>query len=194
MAKRDANWDKVHAQNYQAKAFWDIHWIRKAKDLLESANLIEPKVVELWENYRGNLNGETQEHMPDHYIGTYFMLIAFAVENLLKASIISVNSINYKREFTETFKFPKDLQSHDLVKLAKKAEVGFSRDEEDLLRRLTRSAIWFGRYPVPLKYKHSSGAQTFDDGKAYSDSWFGENDVERLKKFVHDLKERMGIS
>ncbi len=191
MAKQEVNWDKVHAQNYMAKAFWDIYWIRKANDLLESANLIEPKVLELWKSYRENLGGKSDILKTDHYIGRYFMLIAFAVENLLNASIINDKAGEYKRTFRETLKFPKELQSHDLVKLAKKANVDFSTEEEDLMRRLTRSAIWYGRYPIPLKYTHSSGAQTFSDGKDYSVSWFGGNDVERIRKFVSSLKERI---
>ena len=193
MADKEVDWDRVHRQNYQSQAFWDIHWISKAKDLLESAKLIEPEVVRLWKNYHANLDGNTDGLLPDHYQGTYFMLIAYSVENLLKAAIIRGKSLEYKRKFSQTLRFPKELQSHDLVKLARKAGLHFSREEEDLLRRLARGATWYGRYPVPLHYKHSSGAETFSNGNEYSVSWFGGNDVERLSKLVDMIKENLNI-
>ena len=73
MAEKAVDWDRVHRQNYQSRAFWDIHWISKAKDLLESAKFIEPKVVRLWENYHANLDGNTDELLPDHYQGSLVM-------------------------------------------------------------------------------------------------------------------------
>ena len=151
-------------------------------------------MVRLWDNYRANLDGESNELLSDYYQSTYFMLIAYAVENLLKAAIIREKSFEYKRKFHETLKFPKELRSHDLVKLARKAHLNISSEEEDLLRRLTRSATWYGRYPVPLYYKHISGVEIFSDGKEYSVSWFGGNDLERLNKFIETLKDRLSIS
>ena len=193
MANKKVNWDMVFRQNYLSRVFWHIHWVSKAEDLLQSAKLIEPEVVRLWDNYRANLDGEINELLPDYYQGTYFMLIAYAVENFLKAAIIREKSFEYKRKFLETLKFPSELRSHNLVKLARRAHLNFSSEEEDLLRRLTRSATWYGRYPAPLYYKHSSGAETFLDGKKYSVSWFGNNDVERLNKFIGRLKDGLSI-
>ena len=193
MANKKLDWDRVHRQNYLSRAFGYIHWISKAKELLQSAKLIEPEVVRLWSNYRANLDGENNELLPDYYQSTYFMLIAYAVENLLKAAIIREKSFEYKREFSETLRFPKELQSHDLVELARKANLNISREEEDLLRRLTRSAIWYGRYPVPLDYKDISGVDIFSDGKKYFVSWFGGNDLERINKFIESLKDRLNI-
>lgn len=191
--KTITNWDKVYRQNYETHAFSDIYWIRKAKNLLESAKLIEPEVIRLWKNYRRYINGKTDKLLTDYYQGTYFMLVAYAVENLLKATVIQRNSFEYKKKFHQTLKFPKELQSHDLVKLARKADLDFTIEEEDLLRRLTRSATWDGRYPIPLHYKQMSGAECFSDGKEYSVSWFGGDDIDKLNKFIKDLKEKLDI-
>ena len=30
------NWDAVHRSNFEQAAFWDVHWLRKAKDLFQS--------------------------------------------------------------------------------------------------------------------------------------------------------------
>ncbi len=187
------NWDSVHRTNYESKAFWDIHWIRKANDLLKSADLIEPEVVRLWNSVEEGLDNMDREILPDYYQGTYFMLKAFAVENVLKAAIIRNKSFEYRRKFRDTLKFPKELQSHDLVKLAKQACLDFNVEQEDLLRRLTRSATWYGRYPIPLNYRHSAGAEKFNDGSEYSVSWFGSNDVDRINDFIEELKRIYGI-
>ena len=187
------NWDSVHRTNYESKAFWDIHWIRKAKDLLKSADLIQPEVVRLWNSVEEGLDNMDREILADYYQGTYFMLRAFAVENILKAVIIRNKSTEYRRKFRDTLKFPKELQSHDLVKLAKKAGFDFTVEQEDLLRRLTRSATWHGRYPIPLNYRHSAGEERFKDGREYSVSWFGSNDVGRINDFIEELKHIFGI-
>ena len=121
------------------------------------------------------------------------MLLAYAVENLLKAAIIRKYSYEYKKQFRKTLKFPKELKCHDLVQLAKKAGLKFTMKEEDLLRRLTRSAIWYGGYPVSLEYTQLSGAETFSDKKEYFVSWFGGNDVKRLNGFIENIKARLQI-
>lgn len=110
-----------------------------------------------------------------------------------RAAIIHDCSFEFKKRFRDTRKYPREFQSHDLVKLARKAELKFTIEEEDLLRRLTRSAIWYGRYPVPLNYNESAGAETFSDGKEYSISWFGEDDVDRLNRFIEGLEVRLRI-
>ena len=80
-----------------------------------------------------------------------------------------------------------------MIKLAKLVELSYSDREDDLLRRLTRSAIWFGRYPVPLSYSDMSGREPFADGNEYTVSWFGESDVERLNAFIVGLPARLKL-
>ncbi|MDZ7759478.1 MAG: hypothetical protein U5L00_04380 [Desulfovermiculus sp.] len=91
------NWDSVHKTNYESKAFWDIHWIRKANDLLKSADLIEPEVLRLWNSVEEGLDNKERDIMPDYHQGTYFMLKAFAVENIFKAAIIRNKQFEYRQ-------------------------------------------------------------------------------------------------
>lgn len=193
MTERKLDWDYVYRQNYESRVFCDIHWIGKAEDLMQSAKLLEPEVIRIWESFRAHATDKKTKILPNHYQGAYFMLLAYAVENLLKAIIIRKRSREYKEGFRMTRKFPKELQSHDLVQLASKAGLEFNLEEEDLLRRLTRSATWYGRYPVPLHYTAGAGAETFSDGNEYAVSWFGGNDVERLNRFVEEIKIRLEI-
>ena len=122
------------------------------------------------------------------------MLLAYAVENLLKAAAVARNGTSYRTEFAAKHAFPQKLKEHDLVKLATFVKLVFSTEEEDLLRRLTRSSLWFGRYPVPLKYADLSGEQTFCDGNAYLVSWFGGRDIERLNEFLLSLPKRLHLN
>jgi hypothetical protein len=185
-------WDSVHSQNYESRAFWDIHWLRSAQSLIASAKELEPKVSELWESYRAHSRDSTLPILPDHYQGTYFMLLAYAVENLFKAAIVRKNSWQFKQKFRADRKFPKELKGHDLVELAQKADFSFDYEEEDLLRRLTRNAVWAGRYPVPLNYRDSSGSERFSNGEEYSVSWFGGKDIKRLNALIERVNSHLG--
>lgn len=187
------DWDNVHSKNYEAQAFWDIYWIRSANHLLQSSLLLKPKITELWENYRAHAKDQTQPLMADHYQGPYFMLVAYALENFFKAAIVRQHSKHFKQRFKLDKKFPKELQGHDLIDLSTNATYITLQGEEDLLRRLTRSAIWYGRYPVPLNYKHTSGNEKFKDGKEYSTSWFGEDDLTRIDSLIDNIKQWLNI-
>ena len=187
------NWDAVYKSNFAAKAFWEVHWIEKARDLYESAKKLEPAIDAVWDSYERAAELPLSPVEPDHFIGTYFMLMSFAVENLLKAAAVSRNRFEYKRKFLLDNSFPSELKEHDLVRLAKLVDLALSSCEEDLLRRLTRSAVWFGRYPVPLKYGHVSGIQKYSDDHDYSVSWFGRDDGQAIRSFVDGLPMRLKI-
>ncbi len=177
-------WDEVYKQNYESKAFWNIHWLNSAQCLLASAQELEPKISELWENYRAHSKDRNVHLKVDHFQGPYFILVAFALENFFKAILVFEKSLRYKREFRGKCQFPEELKGHDLVALARKADYRFGLEEEDLLRRLTRHAVWAGRYPVPIHYKKSAVAEEFSDRKEHHVSYFGGNDLERLKELV----------
>ena len=117
--------EEVTRRNYESKAFRNIHWIRCADNLIVSAKLLAPKILEVWESFRINAEDKTTPLLPDRYQRTYFMLIAFALENLLKASLVSKHSLRYKQEFHDSSKFPKEFEGHDLVKLAMQVSTNY---------------------------------------------------------------------
>ena len=193
MAEEDVSWDWVYKQNHESHAFWHIHWISKANDLFLSAKVLEPHVLQYWTECEKASQMPQPRFPSDNYTGTYFMLIAFCVENYLKALIVRENSLIFKESFRndQSF-FPKALQTHDLFKLANNQGFQYTHEEEDLLRRLSRCAIWAGRYPVPLKYTDGAGGTKFSDGNEYSVSWFGSTDVVRLCALVDKIKKLLG--
>lgn len=193
MASSEVDWDSVYRSNYLATAFSEVHWIAKARDLYESARKLEPAMEKVWDSYRARAKNLSSPLEPDHFNGPYFMLMAFAVENLLKAAAVSRNSFKYKESFSPKSQFPKELKTHYLFELGQALNLNVTRDEEDLLRRLTRSAIWFGRYPAPLEYSETSGTGVFSDGKEYQVSWFGREDVNKLRIFINGLPARLEL-
>jgi len=121
-------------------------WIEKADQLLEVASFVEPRIYETWDEVRKG------GFLKEHYITTYFMLVAYALENLLKALYIKLNKDSVKKDLEEKGKLPEAITGHDLYGLAKKLEVvEMDWGEEALLQRMSRSVVWFGRYPVPIK-------------------------------------------
>ena len=195
------DWSAVHRSTFESTAFSSAKWIQKGIDLFESAKLLESRIQELWSYWRNKSEGKHAEHVPDHFLGTYFMLMSFSVENFLKAALIQAGSSQYKSDFKSCVAsgvksgkcFPSELKTHDLFELAVKVNLHLEDGEEDLLRRLSRCAEWAGRYPSPLRYEEMSGAEQFSDGKEYSLRWFGGRDVEKLNQFIPSLPPRLGL-
>jgi hypothetical protein len=195
------DWSVVHRSNFASAAFSSAKWIQKGIDLFESAKLLEPRIQELWGYWRSKSEGRPAAHVPNHFLGTYFMLMSFCVENFLKAALVQAESSRYKREFKLCVErgmkskkcFPSELKTHDLFDLSIKAKLDLQEGEEDLLRRLSRCAEWAGRYPSPLRYEDMFGTETFSDGADYSLSWFGERDVEKLNSFIPSLPQRLDL-
>ncbi|MBA4159739.1 MAG: hypothetical protein H0X65_20025 [Gemmatimonadetes bacterium] len=121
----------------------------------------------------------------------YFMLVAYAMENYLKAALVQRHARTWKPEVERSGKLPQALKNHDLVELAQ--QVGFTLDlpEEDLLRRLERCSVWFGRYPIPLNAR-DLGPRAFSDGQQYNLSWFGGNDLDSVQALLQRFRTSFG--
>lgn len=112
------DWDRVSINIFEGQAFSYVAWLDKAHGLHESAKLLEPRIQKFWDVLQGQQAMLSTPAEPEHIHATYFMLAAYSCENLLKAALIMRNVVRYKDEFQQTKRFPKDLQSHDLFKLA----------------------------------------------------------------------------
>jgi len=121
-------WQEGYAQVVQ----FPHSWLSKATELLHAANMV--------------LEKETEGPMQGFYvnIGIHMMLTAFALENVLKAIILTRDS---SVDLGILFK------GHALRGLARKADISCTPQEEDLLDRLSYFAIQGGRYPVPKKWE-----------------------------------------
>jgi hypothetical protein len=80
------------------------------------AELIEPRALETW---------ASKGHGPINFqlLAIYFMLTSYAIENLLKAVIVQKKKGLFEEELAKKAQLPGRLKSHDLVALAKEADM-----------------------------------------------------------------------
>lgn len=162
-------------------------WISKAEELLEVAGFLEPEIEKMWAEMREG--GPLKEH----YITTYFMLSSYALENLLKALYIKTNYPKIEAELKESCELPKGIKHHDLWKLAKELDVVEKEwGEETLLKKLARSAVWFGRYPTPPKPKDLN---RFHDSEYENTpipfSSYMNTDLEEIRVIISRIKSKL---
>jgi hypothetical protein len=162
-------------------------WIEKAEHLLEAANLLEPRIEKLRTEVQ---NGG---FITEHYFTTYFMLASYAVENLLKALYIKLNADSVKRALEEKKRLPKEIVGHDLNQLAQKLRV-INREwgEEALLRKLSRCAVWYGRYPIPIEasqldYSYKSESEDLH----FFFLQYGSDDVKEIQGFISRVRSML---
>ncbi len=177
---RKANWDDVYRVNYRATAFTHASWLRHARNLMAAARELEPDIRRMWESYRAHTKNIFNVFKPSRFVNPYFMLSAFAIENLLKARLVQLHANAFRARFDRLQKFPHALKSHDLIRLAKASGERIYKAEEDLMRRLSINAIWAGRYPVPVEVRSMASIARYDDGQVHPVSWYGEHDFGRI--------------
>ncbi len=103
------------------------YWHSKSHDLLVSART-------LWEAMQENRDLEI------NCWATYKMLMGMSFELLIKSHCVGAG-----------IKFG---QIHDLVALAKTANLTTSSNENKLLHLLSEYILWDGRYPIPKRVEH----------------------------------------
>ena len=164
-------------------------WIAKAEELLEVARFLEPEIEKMWAEMREG------GCLKEHYITIYFMFSSYALENLLKALYIKTNYQKIEAELNESCELPKSIKNHnhDLWKLAKELDVVVRElGEETLLKNLSRSAVWYGRYPTPSKPKdlkrcHDSEFQN----TPIPFSLYTNMDLEEIKAIISRIRSKL---
>jgi hypothetical protein len=141
-----------YTKEYRARLLDPEAWRQTARQLIAAAALLEPKINEFWKHLRTQpTNVSSWRPWNDEFVAIYFMLCAYAIENLLKAQIIQKKKQKICGQIDAKPTLPKVLKEHDLYRLT--IEAGFlelAREEEMLLRRLSRCSVWYGRYPAPI--------------------------------------------
>ncbi len=122
---------------------------------------------------------------------TYFMLVAFAVEDMLKAYLVREKKVEFQSEITKTGSLPERLQTHDIAKLMTECGLPIAQFEQ-LAHRLSRAATWFGRYPVPQHFRKINLVR-FSGGEEYSLVLAVFQDVEDLQLFIYYIRNNLSI-
>jgi len=80
------------------------------------------------------------------------MLYGFSLENLFKAIwILKKFGSPHKEGWKPQAEFPRELKTHDLVKLAAMIDANLVKDYELSLSMLSDASTWSGRYPCSLQ-------------------------------------------
>jgi hypothetical protein len=74
------------------------------------------------------------------------LLFAYAIENVLKGLIVATAP-----QLIEERELSRELKSHNLIKLAEKANFAVHPQEKPVLEALSQLSVWAGRYPVASK-------------------------------------------
>jgi len=174
---------------YQEKILDYALWIEKADQLLEVASFLKPEIEKTWgEMTKGGL-------IKEHYITTYFMLTSYALENLLKALYVKTNCREVKAALEKSCQLPRCISTHNLWQLAKRfGVVRGESGEESLLKKLSRSAEWFGRYPVPtsprgLKRCHNSESESENIPIPFCS--YMNTDLEEIEEIISSIRSRL---
>jgi len=170
-------------------------WENQADELLKAAKLLEPHVREYWSMVTTDFKeGRYSDPLksprtpPFNPQSAYSMLVAYALENLLKAIIIRHHQNDLRGRLFR--KLPDVVvKTHNLKDLAKKANIPTTLEEEDLLVRLSRVSTWAGRYPIPIEDTHLKNVETYSDGKPYLTACFYPEDADRLNNLLLRVKQ-----
>lgn len=163
---------------YRDAVFDPETWRRLACELVHAAEAMEAKIQEFWEGvHHGKWN--------DAQVAIYFMLCAYALENLIKAKIVE-NKISTEGVPTNVQELPKDLKCHDLIVLLKRCRrESLAEEYASILKRLSRSSIWYGRYPVPLAAGSMEPVESL--GEPVSLTAYSSNDRHEIKKLFSEF-------
>lgn len=112
-----------------------------------------------------------------------FLLYGFALESLLKACYLKRGG---KLIVDNKFESIKGVGMHNLVGLAKAADLTLSHPENDALKKLSVQIISFARYPIGKKF-HDESPITTSDGGLVSPRSFNSGDVKILEEVVRKI-------
>jgi len=157
-------------------------WMQKANGLLAVVAAFDHKIDDAW---RDAFVSEIARAIVHHTLPVYLMLNAFALENILKAFIVRMQ----RAQWTAIKQIPKELRTHDLFILSKTAKTQATAPayREELLRRLSRSSTWYGRYPIPVDSLHLAPT-TLSNQEKRDLSYTTGADVDEIRCLVRDLK------
>jgi len=162
-------------------------WIEKADELISAANLLEAEALKYWSEIKIENNQIAGIPKRKNVQQAYFLLIAYALENFLKALLIHQNQKTLKGRLLQ--KLPGYLLSHDLIKLSSKARFNISVSEEELFCRLSRFSIWKARYPIPLYSDTLANMKILSDEKAHFTDYYKPQDINLIHNIIDRLRK-----
>ena len=186
---------------------------------MDAAAALESRVRAVWESRLApSRDSPSTPALLSGVLDVHLMLVAYGVENILKAALVrarrsalakqlepepdsadqQAGSARHRRSRRRNRlrqgQLPGDLKTHSLTELAESVGFAMNRDEEALLRRLTRAAVWSGRYPIPVEAQDQSRTETFADGTRALVDCHWPTDIEHLKTLVANIRQQLNVS
>jgi hypothetical protein len=166
-------------------------WFFIAEDLRQSAEALEPKVKKYWAIEKDRDKLRDKEGIPWVFMynpdprGVYFMLTAYAIENLCKGLWVRKNKDLVRSLAAKKGSIPQELLSHDLLILLNKINFPLRLEDEELAFRLKRSAVWSARYPIPTRAQHPTVKWKLPSGEEIVPTWYKASDLQDIKEFFY---------
>ena len=191
------NTDFMYLSQYLEQALdWQL-WVKSADDLLAASEKLEPSIKRYWLAATGNLKegrySEPKKKPGRSLQAIYSMLVAYAIENLYKASLILQNKKQYEQDILRERGLPSEIKTsrHDLLGLVHKLNLNIDADETNLLLRLSRNSYWQGRYPVPVKAKGLNSVIKDDNRNIHFVAFLAPDDIQKLKLLIKRIKKNI---
>ncbi len=181
---------------------WQL-WVKSADDLLAASKELEPSIKRYWSLAEDNLIAEREnaregrDRVPWKEQGPYLqavysMLVAYAIEDLYKASLILQKRKQYEEEILRERGLPKELKTprHNLLDLVQKLNLSIDEHEIGLLLRLSRNSHWQGRYPVPIKATDLNSVAIHKEIPHFV-GFLAPNDLVKVESLVSRIREHI---
>ena len=187
---------------YQERVLNPYSWINQADELIKASKKLEPSIKKYWSTASKYFDPNKGTYSPPAGFkpkrplqATYFMLLAYAIENYLKAILVAENKEKYNQAILHKRtlgNLPEDLKKygHDLIQLARESKLSCTEAELSLLIRLFRHSDWQGRYPVPIKADKLNSTARYN-GKGFDIKAIGMwcEDINDLKILIRRIKK-----
>ena len=188
-----ANEHTYDSSRYSLQLSGPKEWVGAADSLLVAAQLLEPLLKKRWDLFDTALNNRNHRIPSLTIQNVYLLLMAFAIENLLKSVIIRSKITISPNPSVVQKALPKILKNHKLYPLAKLAGFKMNSRQELLLRRLSRFSIWAGRYPIPTTAKDYEPNEELSSGEEWTVGYLSSSDVSEVTDLLVALFKQLKI-
>lgn len=144
---------KAREAQYAKKISSPETWRRNAIGLLRTAELVEPEVRRILKARSAEIESFHEDTTDSYVFRAYFLLIAYALENLFKGELVKRLVRGLPNQRLEVSSLPNVLISHQLDDLAEQVGLSLTEADGQFLKHLSKLSIWAGRYPAPTKAK-----------------------------------------
>jgi hypothetical protein len=125
-------------------------WEERADNLKRAADKVYEICYDAFTSTRNYIKEGREPDLQDvqdfSVIAIYYLLMGYALENLLKGILIMRQPEMYVQQGNLT-----GLKTHKLVKLFEDCKLPVDQETKELLEKLTRHIVWQGKYPIPLR-------------------------------------------